>query len=383
MTFPPLLVAEDMMIKSIKYYFVLVITYCVILTGCSNTETFEFANGRETLQATTVTLKRNNLRTYIEQYQAKLFYMEIDNNIADFYVYDFCSKENRKIYTICDFALKGTSKTLIDDKLYFYVSIYQHDNLQNILYVMDFSANDMQIVSENSYSQKLIPLTEYNGKLLALQRNISDNGVNDTFIETINDRGESKKIALQNNSNNNLYSELHQLLYLDSNGTFLYIVEKEMIGSEVKYYVVKYDTDFRLLEKINITNLFIDYEITDNIGTFYAFKDFFCITDYSNNTIICKIYKGNILVLLCDSDIEYVESCSGNTSSEFFFHRGTNDIYVLDTQTGEMQIRNYNLNNDSSVIRCVLLYDDYLMIVKHSLSEDDHTEGLYLISQNL
>lgn len=371
------------MIKSVKRYFIILLVCCAVLTGCSSTQISESANGNVTLQATTATFEKDNLRTYIEIYQTKLFYMEIDNNIAEFYVYDFQSAENKKISTISDFALKGTSNTLIDNKLYFYISTYKGSDLENVLYVMDFSTNNMEIVSQNSYSQKLIPLTEYDDQLLALQKNVSGSGTNDSFIESITDSGESKQIALQNSDDTTSNTESQQPLYIDNNGIYLCTIGKEIKDSDVKYYFAKYDSDFNLLEEVDITNLFIDYEITDNIGTFYAFGNFFCITDYSNNTIICKLDKGNISVLLCDTDIEYVKNCSENISSEIFFRRGTNNIYVLDTQTGVMQIQNYDLDNDFSVIRCVLSYDDYLMIVKKPLSQEDNTEYLYLIPQNL
>lgn len=332
------------------------------------------------LKATTTTFERNDLRTYIGLYQKKLFYMEIDNTLANFYIYNFETSENKKVFTVSNFALKGTSDAYINNSIYFYLSVYNGDDLKNILCVMDFLNDSMKIISENIYSQKLIPLTEYNDNVIALQKNDFNNGSVNSFIELVNYTGKSRKITLKNSDDTEWNSKSRQIIYLDNNGKYLCTIEKEKTNFQEIYYFVKYDSNFKISSEINITNIFIDYEITDNIGMFHAFGDFFCITDYSNNTIICKLENKDVSVILYDADIEYVENSYGYIEFEIFFHRGTNDIYILDIKTGKMCIKTYDLENDTSLIRCVLLYNDCLMIIKKPLSKDDHTEYLYLIS---
>lgn len=57
----------------------------------------------------------------------------------------------------------------------------------------------------------------------------------------------------------------------------------------------------------------------------------------------------------------------------------TNDIYRLNKQTGVLKIQNYSMENEQFVIRCVLSYDNMLMISKYSLSETDTKDKLYLV----
>lgn len=59
--------------------------------------------------------------------------------------------------------------------------------------------------------------------------------------------------------------------------------------------------------------------------------------------------------------------------------RNTNDIYRLNKQTGALEIQNYYMENEQFVIRCVLSYDNMLMISKYSLSETDTKDKLYLV----
>ena len=113
---------------------------------------------------------------------------------------------------------------------------------------------------------------------------------------------------------------------------------------------------------------------------FYAFDNYFCITDYSGNSILCEYSVDGIDVLLCENDLEYVPNSSNNTKYEIFYVRNTNNIYRLDTQKGTLDIRNYDTENGQSVIRCVLAYGNMLIIVKNSLLETDLDEKIYFLS---
>ncbi|WP_455718101.1 hypothetical protein [Anaerosporobacter sp.] len=372
--------------KGIKSFFAILIVCIMFLSGCtppSQEETPVNEPQDNVTQAYNTTLEKSGLRTYIDVFENELFYMEMVDNSAEFYVYDFDTGEQQKITTVSNFALKGRSNTLIDDTLYFYLSIYNGDDLENVLYAMNFTKKEMDTVSENSYTQKLIPVIELNDQVVALQGNTVNDGTLETFIEVIDDNGNAKPVTLQQDklsTADTLSSSTSQsIVYLAGDNQYLYAIEKSTSNSNIEYYLVKYDLDFTCIESTKITDIFRNYEITDNIGVFYAFGDYFCITDYSGNSILCKAKNDEISVILCEIDLEYVTNSCDNLTYEFFYERNTNAIFKLNNLTGVLEIEKYNLDNNSSVIRCVLSYNNNLLIVKNPTTDDNNEEKIYLI----
>lgn len=365
--------------------FLLLLFVCVVLfTGCSPMSTIPTISSDEsTVQARTASLEKSNLRTYIDVYESQLLYMEMENTAAEFFIYNFQTGEKQRIGNVSNFALKGRSNVIIDDILYFYISTYSDNDMKNVLYAVDFSAKEMTPISENLYSQKLIPVVEMNNQIIALQGNILSDGSTDTFLETITEDGDCEQINMDSNKSSSLtFTRAERsIIYIDSDDEYLYILERVIDNSNTQYFLLKYeyDLDFICVGTTDITSIFHDFEITDNIGAFYAFDNYFCITDYSGISIICKYTDKEIETLLCEANLEYVPNSNNKTPYEFFYLRNTNDIYRLNKQTGALEIQNYSTENEQSIIRCVLAYDNMLMITKRSLSETDTEEKLYLL----
>lgn len=349
-----------------------VISLCIIsmlLSGCSSdSNRMGDADGQQqAVSAQKFDLPSPELRTYIDLYGSQLLYMDINEEASDFYIYDLSDQTTKKINSIENFALKGKSNALLNDILYFYVSVYKGDNLENCLYAVDFEKGSMEKVSKNDYAQKLIPLTVMGDHLLALQgdRNQETEDVQ-TFIEgfkidTSLAERKLEKTTFANESGDK-YLQRH-MLYFDSDDEFLYVIEKDFTEEPAKYYLTKYNQTNTRVGEIPLNRLFADNPITDNIGLFFGFDDYFCITDFSGNTLIGKIEGKNSRVIFCGADIEYVVN-GVDSQYEYFYQRQTNKIYLLNKKTGEFSLQTYNLDNEASVIRCILSYGDKLLIVK-------------------
>lgn len=358
--------------KSIKKYVVIFIIYIMTFTGCATQleETTIDDLQVDSIQAYNAIFEKASLRTYINIFETELFYMEIIGNSADFYIYDFATENKQKISTVSNFALKGRSNTLINDTLYFYISIYNGDELKNVLYAMNYTAKEMYIVSENTYTQKLIPIIGVENQVVALQRNILDDDAVETFFEVINDGGNTEKVILQQSDDD--------IVCFDGDGQYLYSIEKSYVNKDTHYFLTKYDLDFNYVQKIDITEFLKEYNILYSIGMFYAFENYFCITDYSGNSILWEVKNGEVSIVLSESDLEYAVNSCDDLNYEFFYIRNTNEIYRLDVKNGKLEKQNYNLENETSSIRCVLSYDNVLLIIKNSITNDDK-ESLYLI----
>ena len=377
------------MFKQVKQLAALLCIICLLFSGCSQAPYVEGAgidNNNKSLEVSKFALpSSSNLRTYIDIYKSQILYMEINKNVAEFYIYDISTKTKTKIKTIKNFALKGKSNILLNNKLYFYISIYGDPDLKNQLYAVDFTKKSMEYISENSYSQKLIPMARIGDNIFALQGILNNKTkITQTFIENYDFNTSSKKakkfleksIATNDSSVSN---SARQFLYIDGDHDYLYAIEKGFTKGKAQYFLTKYDKNKKLINESFFNNIFTENNITDNVGLFYAFNDYFCIIDYSNNALIGKIESGKLKVLLCDTNLDYVVNYL-DSRYEFFYRRQTNEIYMLDKEKGVIKKQTYELDNSSSDIRCVLSYGDKLLVVK-APKDNIKNEKFYFIDK--
>ncbi len=377
------------MFKQVKQLAALLCIICLLFSGCSQAPYVEGAgidNNNKSLEVSKFALpSSSNLRTYIDIYKSQILYMEINKNVAEFYIYDISTKTKTKIKTIKNFALKGKSNILLNNKLYFYISIYGDPDLKNQLYAVNFTKKSMEYISENSYSQKLIPMARIGDNIFALQGILNNKTkITQTFIENYDFNTSSKKakkfleksIATNDSSVSN---SARQFLYIDGDHDYLYAIEKGFTKGKAQYFLTKYDKNKKLINESFFNNIFTENNITDNVGLFYAFDDYFCIIDYSNNALIGKIEGGKLKVLLCDTNLDYVVNYL-DSRYEFFYRRQTNEIYMLDKEKGVIKKQTYELDNSSSDIRCVLSYGDKLLVVK-APKDNIKNEKFYFIDK--
>lgn len=337
------------------------------------------------VQAYHVTFDNSALRTYIDVYKTKLLYMDISDSNAYFYIYNFQDGSNKKILSLDNFVLKGISNAFINDTLYFYVSLDNGSDLENNLYAVNFTEETMFVESKNLYSQKLIPLTNLDDKLVSLQGNKLDTGDFSSFMETFDGEKNTRQVTLSSGAGSQgLEAEnlSRQIIYITSDDAYLYAIEKDNSDSDMKCYIAKYDKNFAFISEIDITDLLKKYEIISGIGSFSVFDNYFSITDYSNNTIVCKFAEGDNRVALYENDVEYVRDYTDSSPDKFLYKRNTNEIYRLDPGTGKVQIQKLDLENDTTNIRVVLSYGDNLLVVKQPNSDGDKNEDVYLIPKN-
>lgn len=379
------------MTKKNKGFIIAFSILCILLiSGCySQSDNKSSSNNSNTLNK--VTFDSSTLRSYIDFYETKLLYMEIDKSTADFYIYNFQNGSKKKILTVENFVLQGNSSTFINDTLFFYVCLSNGTDTENTLYAVNFSEDKMYVESTNSNSQSLIPLTNLDGNLISLQGNALKNGEFTSFIEIRDTAKNTKQVHLysaikpQDKNTNS-----RQIVHITSDDKYVYAIEisKSDSDSDLNSFITKYDLDFTLLNEINITNILKKYDMTGGIGLFSVFDHYFSITDYSNYTIVLDLVEdaeGTNEVILYERDVEYIKKYMDRSPYEFFFKRFTNEIYRFDPASGKIQTQQINLNNTSSDIRTVFSYGDQFLIVKKpmiELMDTDKNENVYLIPKN-
>lgn len=332
------------------------ISLCVLLAGCSAAQTMDMEDvtivGCDDYRAKAAVFDQGS-RVYMALYESKLFYMEMTEN-ADFtyYLYDLKTAANKKIKTIHHAVVQDKARVWAGDKLYFSVHAGEHG-----VYVMDFSSCTIKKVLTIPADTML--QTVYDGQVLLRSKIDSEQDEGMFSIVTIDDNGDTGQVLLGN-------KEALEWPLLDNNGQALCALERESTDDGTRFCFVKYSDDLQIDEKVEVTSLFSEYEITDAIGQFDAFGSCFCIRDFSGNMIICKAEQGKLSVLLCDSNIRYIENFAEDCPHALFRSRDTDELYVLDTETGEIQKYNCTFEDGSSAVRNVVAYGDSLLFIKET-----------------
>lgn len=363
---------------------------CIIcLTGCASFDNFnnynkvnifENADENDRIYANFISRSHDNMRGNLALYKSKLLYSELEGTKEIFYILDFQTNSVYEAGTIENFALRGRSLALAKDVLYFYVTVYDDQSLVNVLYAYDFVTNELYQVSQNDYAKKVIPLISFDNKLYALQGN-QVHETYDSFLEILDEDGNPTRITVKQNDvgvskEKNIE---HRIIYVDSDEKNILALEGVKSEEGNRYYYTKYTSDYKCIYACEISSIFEESTITEQIGLFYAFGDYFMITDFSGASILCRCSEGEVEILLCESDLEYVVNQCRKREFEYFYVRRTNDIYRLNLHTGLLERQEYRLENEKSVIRSILAYKDTLLIEKITNGEDDIQEILYLL----
>lgn len=348
-----------------------------------------------------VTRQYKSLADNIAIYENKLLYSRNSYGTDVYYVLDF---ETGIIHNLGegidgDGGIRGSA--LVDDTFYFYTDVFvDYDTLRNVLFACDLSDYEISLVSGNKYTKHKIPLTGFENKLYALQANqgydIYRNKDNyakietyinmdyDHFLQVIDEKGNAENLTLLQDEVGipNIKEALegqHQILCIDSDTENIIALEGMDTDGITKYYVTKYTSDYNCVFAQDISNIFEDYTINKRISAFYAFGDYFMLSDLYGTSILCR-FKGNgIEVIFCKSNIEYARNYYKNGEFEHFYIPETNDIYRLDLRTGVLESQDYEWDNEKYVIRNILAYDDKLMVSMYT-GEADCEEIIYLIS---
>lgn len=360
---------------------------CFVFSAGSDFSEVQASGTEKSLHASVINMEGDALRDYLGLFEGKLLYMEMGgpNQSADYYLYDFGSGNLSKVGSVNHFVAQGMTSPITNNGLFFYLCAGDQKKSENILYHFNFSSNRMSAVSKNTYTQKLVPLTVYQGKLLALQGNLDSDGKWIPFFQMIDVDGRAEAFQFKDEKNRSLALKPLRTLSFANNGQSIWQIQNNKGKTGEQFLLTIYDAQNRLQKQVDITNHLSRYPMTKTIRSFYAFGDYFCITDLSNNTILCKLSQGKVSVLLHGNELEYAVNGKANVPIQYFFVRGTNDIYQLNCLTGKVEKLIFGLDNDHTVIRYGLTYGDQFLLIKEPKFDPKKskaimdTETLYLI----
>ena len=180
----------------------------------------------------------------------------------------------------------------------------------------------------------------------------------------------------------------HKIRNIDSDGEYIFTLEVTGSEEDSRYYVAKYTSDLEFVCAKEITSI-LDENGINYITYFYAFNDYFVVYDMSvSYTILCRYTDAEdneMEVLLSGNALDYVENSGVNDSFEYFYQRGTNDLFRLNKQTGVITPVDCPLNNSSTTIQWIKASGDMLLIEKAAEvdSTDKHDYWYMVPGENL
>lgn len=364
------------MMKNAVRGLVILLVCCVLFTGCSNRNIIEpetvdvSVDGQVVAEAKRISLKNSGIKSL---YETKLFYMEMaESRGFEYYVYDFETSKNKKVRTLRNVVVQDGWDALVGDRFYFSVHSGKRE-----LYMLDLSEETIEKVLCTPYKGSWI--TEFNGQLFALCNRKSDNGTRETYIVSIADNGEYEEISLLNTGSAEEKISPY-ILAMTNSGEYLCTVDKETTNSGERFYFAKYNADFTLVQKTDITKLFKEYGL-NSASWFYVCGDWLYICDASQNAVFCEVEEDDISVCLSGQDIAYIQNFSEDTPNKILLHRKwTNELYVLDLNVGELQSKTLGFEGDSYVITYALMNQDGLCVrTKPKDKTEGDTEYIYWI----
>lgn len=374
-----------------KMLILLVLIMCISFSGCSSVS----GGDPKTTEASTYLNKEYRvdppkqqeqmLRDLYAVFQTKVLYFDF-NYDAEFFIYDFETEETQKIGSVSNMLIQCRSFTCVGDTYYFYITVRDNRGNKNVLYAVDISDGEMRKVSENRYANMMISLANIDGEIYALQGDMV-NGLAEPFLERIDENGRAETVEVIRDN-----SEVEtRLMYINDDDGKLYALERNDYPgndpADFRLFFSRYDSDFSCAYTTEITNIFNgenseNYALSGGIAEFHVFGDYFYILDYSSMGMLCKFSEEEDRVedVFCANALELAAKV-GDQDSEYFYIRRTNDIFRLDTKTGEFEQLHYDTDNETTGILVMQVCDGELFIAKRPLDSEKYktSETWYLI----
>lgn len=319
---------------------------------------------------TAFTVEAKSPLVYMGMEDGKLLYMTLENEVASYYVYDFLASKNYTLGVNPKVTLQSNSIVLQDGKAYFYVS--EDDGKKNVLYEADLNGKTIEPLSENNYSQQLIPLTWYKDTLWAVPSDVSGNGKKvQVFLQQGTDKTSLRKTFSGKAKDKNIRAPL----VLAGAEDALYAIEEQMTKGDPEYYLVSYTDKLEVKTELDITSIFRGQDTTDSLVSMDVFGNYFCMKDTLGHQVVAELQTGN--VIFCGQVVEHMVDPKDDRYA-YFYEYATNNLYFMNLQINEWNQTSLGVDAEDSTIRCAFKSGDTWVVVK-SDKIDSAKETIYFV----
>lgn len=264
-------------------------------------------------------------------------YIQEDDSLAIGY-YDIETNTEADLVNIENFYISSGIPTVIEESVYFPVTLKTNEH--RILKI-DLNDNSVEVLISEYNSNLYDSISSMNKKIYILSSNMEDNNSQINFIKSYDTITEEIKVLIQKESNQGKYINLfscnnENLYFMYSNDKNVVIDAYNSNGKKVK--TLHFDDEIR--EKI----------LTDSIAQFYYFNDFIYLRTYSDYGIIGKVENDFVKKLMILPKLRIAYNCSNiNGLYYVFFIRESNELFILNLQSGKFNIKNLALSSNESI----------------------------------
>lgn len=357
--------------KKIYFFIMLCIVLNLLITGCDKEINDNEIQG--------ISVDFNNILAYTTLLDDSFIYFSVEKETATYYRHYIKEGKTITLGTIENFYLNTKEVTLINDKLYFYTSIYDKNNVNdfsNTLFVINLYDNTIEKYEHKDNSLAGIPTHQYNGNIITLKNEVS-NRVITTFLEIFD--VESKEWEKENinvyNNDTNIGSGIYGLY---GNEESLYVLNDQCYGDHgnVNSTLKIYNDNLEEIQSIKIDKSIREYIFNSRIIELAVFDEFVYIKNISNYAVIGKIVGDSIEPIVMERNLE-LSLNQTDSDTPFFYIRSTNKCYILDAETGDIVTIELQIGNNYSIM-CILANKKNILLICNA---DDETDYMYYIKK--
>ena len=330
----------------------------LFLTSCSSINQ-ERSNNANYEYRREITQSKSEMVSTIAVVDDSVIYQTIESGKTTYYTLDVPTNRTIELGTISNFVMDAGAAALFNDAIYFYVTVgADNGNLCNILYSLDLTKSEIVKISEDSVSAPLISIYSVPQGVLALKiQNLN------TYFEP--DPGETFVIA--DVSEDYLFVFTYKES-LEQAGTYDYYLKRYSLADYTEDGVIKLESIKSYIEESRIGKM-------ELIGNFVFFEN------YSNIGLVCKITNNNVIRILEEENLTLARSLEGNvTTCEVFYIRRSNEVLLLDLDSGEMRSFALFLPNDENIQTILSNLEKVIVKAKKytDSKKNDIAESVYL-----
>ena len=364
--------------KRISIIMAILTITCFTLTGCSVDH-----NPSEQTQITPQIYQEVELSNFTRgrvEYlgllsEDSILYYDPSSRRTDYYIYNFSTRENRKVGEIENYYLDVSSATLLNDSVYLYIAQQQGSQLKNILCQINPDSNTLNIIEKEDSSLPGLYIYTLGDGVVTLK-----NELNEQYITTYLDiyypsenRWEKHNVNVYDSEN--ISGSALYVLYAD--GETLYTIEDRYEGDTCNSYLVTYDQKLQQKNNIQISGELLSFMNERRINGLYLWDDYIYVKNIANDAFIGYIDGDEIKKVFAAPTLLLCGSLTHNNSPVFYTHSG-NTFYSIDENA--RQVQSYTTKDVYQFIWALSSPQHLVLITNH---DENGPKQMYLEKKDL
>ena len=297
--------------------------------------------------------------TYIAMTADSYIFMQMDSGKTTYYRQYLYEDNCIEIGEIDNFFLSTKGSAVVGQSVFFIAVVIVDEQLKTLLYEIDLTKNSLSAVVSD-YACNFDAYTFAYKDYVAIAKYYYESDNIRSCIDLYDPISKKIKTVLTANIDNvNLIGSI--FLKACSDGENIYVLTDvgNGLGQNPTTNIVEYDSTFKPVRSLSIEKVH-DYIMESRVYEMTIENNYIFLSNYSNNSVICKLKKDEVIPIIQQQDLEIVE----RATDVLLYVRGSGSLFMLEPTTAQIKKIETELKNNF-VIKCLLACDNkVLMIMK-------------------